>query len=377
MNVDLTENLSGVFDDTASDAYPLSAYSYFVTQCVPAEAAAQHVSCDGNSSASVTMSDSQGAELSQFITYIACLGQSRMASLGYAPLPANLVEDDFQAAGRLPGGTTPPPPTATSCPNPTLTGVTSSISPVGSLISQASPGGSTLSVPSPTIGNTWVLAVQVSSPSITVSSITGGGARGTWTKLMQVTDPTQRRDVEEWMGPISQASSGSSVITVHFSGDVSGTRVELDAQQFTAGGGGSTVWEKDVAGNAQNDTASQAVSFPALVPAASNELYVGFSRATSDSRAGSSPGFIYRVPHREQPLHLRPERLIQRLAHSKATRRPLHHYWSLDRSELSRPIAAVRSSWPPARRSRHRAPPSWARCRDSGERPASPCSPRR
>ena len=53
------------------------------------------------------MSNTQGAELGQFIPFVACLGQSKMANLGYTPLPPNLVEDDFQAAGRLPGGTTP------------------------------------------------------------------------------------------------------------------------------------------------------------------------------------------------------------------------------------------------------------------------------
>lgn len=120
LNADLTQNLSGVFDETAPDAYPLSAYSYLVTQCVPALAAAQSVSCDG--SGNVTMSSTQGSELSQFIAYVVCLGQSTVADLGYAPLPPNLIEDAFQAAGRLPGGTTPPPPTASNCQNPTLTG---------------------------------------------------------------------------------------------------------------------------------------------------------------------------------------------------------------------------------------------------------------
>ncbi len=53
MNPDLTENLTGVFDEAAGDAYPLSGYSYLVTQCVPAQAAAQNASCDG--SGTVTM----------------------------------------------------------------------------------------------------------------------------------------------------------------------------------------------------------------------------------------------------------------------------------------------------------------------------------
>jgi len=117
---DLTEDLTGVFNNTSADAYPISGVSYFVAQCVPAQAAAQNFACD--SAGPVTMGTSQGAELAQFITYVACGGQSQMANLGYAPLPPNLVEDVFQAAGRLPGGTTPPPPTPSNCPNPTLVG---------------------------------------------------------------------------------------------------------------------------------------------------------------------------------------------------------------------------------------------------------------
>ncbi len=76
----------------------------------------------------VTMGTTQGAEMAQFITYVACAGQSRMASLGYSPIPPNLVVDDFQAAGRLPGGTEPPAPTAQNCANPYITGA---LQPVG------------------------------------------------------------------------------------------------------------------------------------------------------------------------------------------------------------------------------------------------------
>jgi phosphate transport system substrate-binding protein len=119
-NSHLMENLGGVFVNATADAYPLSEYSYFVAQCVPKQAAKQDFSCDG--SGNVTMSSTQGAELARFITYTPCLGQASMAKLGYTPLPPMLVEDDFQAAGRLPGGTTPPPPTPTNCPNPTITG---------------------------------------------------------------------------------------------------------------------------------------------------------------------------------------------------------------------------------------------------------------
>ncbi len=119
-NAHLIANLSDVFVNSAAAAYPLSAYSYFVAQCVPKQAARQNFSCAGGGT--VTMSNAQGAELARFLTYVACLGQSDMAKIGYTPLPPMLVEDAFQAAGRLPGGTTPPPPTAKNCPNPTITG---------------------------------------------------------------------------------------------------------------------------------------------------------------------------------------------------------------------------------------------------------------
>jgi phosphate transport system substrate-binding protein len=136
---DLTQNLGGVYTNPAADAYPISAYSYLVAQCVPSQAAAQNFSCDG--SGGVTMGAAQGAELAQFIEYVACLGQQSMPGLGYSPLPANLVEDDFQAAGRLPGGTTPPPPTAANCKNPYIDG---QLQPVGGpqIIGSSNPGGS-------------------------------------------------------------------------------------------------------------------------------------------------------------------------------------------------------------------------------------------
>ena len=183
LNADLTENLSGVFDNTASNAYPVSSYSYFVVPCSPSLAAAEQppTTCSGNTGVS-PISSAQGAELGQFIAYAVCLGQSKMAVLGYAPLSEQLVEDAFAAIGRINGATQPPPPTATNCPNPTIDGEASSISAAGPLISQISPGGGKLAVSPRNVGDAWVLAVRVSNGSINVSSITGGGAADNWTK---------------------------------------------------------------------------------------------------------------------------------------------------------------------------------------------------
>ncbi len=162
---DLTQNLAGVYTNPNPYTYPLSAYSYFVAQCVPAAAAAQSFACD--SAGNVTMGTAQGAEMAQFIQFVACLGQTKMAQLGYSPIPPNLVLDDFQAMGRLPGGTTPPAPNAQNCPNPYITGA---LQPVGgpTVLGTANPGGSDVGAAGPA-------GAAGSGPSTAGSHATGAG----------------------------------------------------------------------------------------------------------------------------------------------------------------------------------------------------------
>lgn len=166
---DLTQNLSGVYTNPNPYAYPISAYSYFIAQCVPSQAAAESFACD--SSGNVTMGTAQGAELSQFIAFVACLGQAKMADLGYSPIPANLVLDDFQAAGRLPGGTEPAPPTPQNCPNPYITGQLPS--PGGpTQVSGGNPGSDL----GPTTAGTTAVTNPASAGHVTVAS--GPGVSG-------------------------------------------------------------------------------------------------------------------------------------------------------------------------------------------------------
>jgi phosphate transport system substrate-binding protein len=166
---DLTQNLSGVYTNPNPNTYPISAYSYFVAQCVPSQAAQQNFSCD--SQGNVTMGTAQGAELSQFIAFVACLGQSKMAELGYSPIPPNLVLDDFQAAGRLPGGTEPPAPTPQNCPNPYITG---QLKPVGNpqQSGQSNPGSDL----GATTATTPAAAASAGASHVTVAS--GAGVSG-------------------------------------------------------------------------------------------------------------------------------------------------------------------------------------------------------
>jgi phosphate transport system substrate-binding protein len=120
---DLTQNLTNVYTNPLPNAYPVSSYSYLVTPCSPALAAAQAstTKCSGPSGTS-TFPAAKGQALGQFVSFLACAGQQKMALLGYSPLPPNLVQEDFNAVGRLNGGQEPPPVSAATCKNPYVDG---------------------------------------------------------------------------------------------------------------------------------------------------------------------------------------------------------------------------------------------------------------
>ena len=62
--------------------------------------------------------NAKGRTLSAFTVFALCHGQSQLGSLGYAPLPPNLVRDGLQQATRIPGhGPIPTPQTVTNRPS--------------------------------------------------------------------------------------------------------------------------------------------------------------------------------------------------------------------------------------------------------------------
>ncbi len=180
LHADLTQDLTNVYTNPLPNAYPLSAYSYLITQCSPALAAPQHITCaaDPGGAASNLPSD-KGQELGQFINFMACAGQQNMSTIGYSPLPPNLVEEDFLAIGRLNGGKQPPAPTAANCKNPYVDGTT----PLpGSPVIQGLPGvnvpgasgtGSTTTSPTASGGGT-----TTTSASKGRSGASGGNTNG-------------------------------------------------------------------------------------------------------------------------------------------------------------------------------------------------------
>lgn len=83
----LTQQLDDVYTDTDARNYPLSSYSYFI---LPTKIQGQ-------------FNESKGRTLGAFTYYAMCQAQQQSASLGYSPLPINLVQAGFDQIRKIPG----------------------------------------------------------------------------------------------------------------------------------------------------------------------------------------------------------------------------------------------------------------------------------
>lgn len=147
---DLSQELSGVYKSTNPLAYPISAYSYLVTQC---ETAGDRPTCKGAYS-----NDGVTNTLAEWMRYIACDGQARMAQIGYSPLPPSLSQEVANSIGRM-TGTAPERLSAGNCRNPRFSG---------------SLGPGAQSPPDPYLGLTPSPTAPVGSPN----DAAGGGTTG-------------------------------------------------------------------------------------------------------------------------------------------------------------------------------------------------------
>jgi phosphate transport system substrate-binding protein len=83
----LTQQLNGVYTDSDPRTYPLSSYSYMI---LPTLVQGQ-------------FSTDKGKTLGAFSYYAMCQGQQESASLGYSPMPINLVQASFDQIRKIPG----------------------------------------------------------------------------------------------------------------------------------------------------------------------------------------------------------------------------------------------------------------------------------
>jgi len=83
----LTQVLDGVYTDPDRRNYPLSSYSYFI---LPTKVGGQ-------------FNEAKGKTLGAFAYYAMCQAQQQSASLGYSPMPINLVQASFDQIRKIPG----------------------------------------------------------------------------------------------------------------------------------------------------------------------------------------------------------------------------------------------------------------------------------
>jgi phosphate ABC transporter phosphate-binding protein len=100
----LTQQLDGVYNDSDRRNYPLSSYSYMI---LPLKVQGTFTKAKGNT-------------LGAFSYYFMCQGQQQAPSLGYSPLPINLVKAGFDQIRRIPGVQTQNV-NIKGCNNPTFT----------------------------------------------------------------------------------------------------------------------------------------------------------------------------------------------------------------------------------------------------------------
>lgn len=102
---DLTQILTGVYNNPDKRAYPMSSYSYMI---LPTDITSP-------------MNADKGKTLTTFTNYFLCAGQQKADILGYSPLPINLVQAAFTQTVKVPGAVAAPSNLA-SCNNPTFRG---------------------------------------------------------------------------------------------------------------------------------------------------------------------------------------------------------------------------------------------------------------
>jgi phosphate transport system substrate-binding protein len=153
---DLSQELSGVYESGNPEAYPISAYSYVVTQCART---GDRPTCKGpyaNTGVTETMA--------RWLRYVACEGQVNMARIGYSPLPPNLSQEVANSIARM-QGSAPEALNAGNCANPRFfgslgEGASSPPDPLANVASLAGSSG----------------ADQAAAASAAINGATGGGA---------------------------------------------------------------------------------------------------------------------------------------------------------------------------------------------------------
>ena len=153
---DLTQDLTQVYTNNDPRTYPLSSYSYMILP--------KDTSPDSH------FTTEKGRTFSEFAAYFLCEGQQQADTLGYSPLPINLVQTGVDQINQVPGSTRKlDRNNLAHCNNPT-------VSPDGgNLVAEAAPQPQPCDRPGPTQCTTGTGGAKESTPP---SNGAAGGAGG-------------------------------------------------------------------------------------------------------------------------------------------------------------------------------------------------------
>lgn len=174
--------------------------------------------------------------------------------------------------------------------------------PIGATGTTATAGGTgttTLPVSPTTVGDVLILGSILTSTSLSISSVAGGGVT-TWTRIAgNFVGSTNTLSI--WMGVVTTA--GASTVTVTPSGSIAAVTHRLIAQQFTSAGGTGTTWAVAVAGTGQNNSSSTTVTYPTINPGGANRAYIGLAQtATVGLTTGATAGYSVLLDNGSNPF---------------------------------------------------------------------------
>lgn len=233
---------------------------------------------DGSYSAFVQV-QSRWAGPGDFYSVVASTAWTRTATAAPAPAPVPVLLSPppaaavfnsavFDSANNRVGLTfTPGTPAATA----------GTIGATGAAATSGGTGTTTLPVSPTAVGDVLVLASNLTSTSLSISSVAGGGVT-TWTRIAGNFIGTTNT-LSIWLGRVTTA--GAATITVTPSGSIAAVTHRMIAQQFTSAGGAGTTWSVDVAGAGRNNSSSTTVTYPTVVPGGANRAYIGYGQTTS------------------------------------------------------------------------------------------------
>jgi hypothetical protein len=202
------------------------------------------------------------------------------------PVPAVLSSVVFDATNNRVGITVAP-------------GAQPTVSPTGAGWNSGGTGTTTLAVTPTAVGDCLVLATNLTSGTLTVASVAGGGVT-TWLRVAN-SFVGSGSTIDMWMGIVTTA--GSSTITVTGSASLAAVTVRLVAQQFTSTLGASTQWALAISSVGVTNTSSVTVTYPTVIPTGTNQVYVGYAETANTAlTSGATAGYTVVLDNGNNPL---------------------------------------------------------------------------